>query len=152
MHTRILQLVVLAAVAAAALVLAGGAAATTGSFTVHTTMLSGFEEVDAAGNPGQGDLDAFGAAVILVNTADNVVCWVLSVHNTEPILAAHIHIGAARVNGPVVVPLSPTGALGFSTGCTVTEHADAIAANPSGYYVNVHNAPFPAGAARGQLS
>ena len=26
-----------------------------------------------------------------------------------------------------------------------------IAANPAGYYVNLHNARFPGGAARGQL-
>jgi hypothetical protein len=30
--------------------------------------------------------------------------------------------------------------------------ADAIAANPANYYVNVHNAPFPGGAVRGQLA
>jgi hypothetical protein len=31
------------------------------------------------------------------------------------------------------------------------ELVGAIAANPSGYYVNVHNIPYPDGAIRGQL-
>ena len=39
------------------------------------------------------------------------------------------------------------------SGCTTTtkEIIDAILANPSGYYVNVHNASYPGGAIRGQL-
>jgi hypothetical protein len=50
--------------------------------------------------------------------------------------------------GPVVVPLNP-----YTGGCTDIDRdlALAIIMDPSGYYVNVHNAPYPAGALRGQL-
>ena len=67
-------------------------------------------------------------------------------------MAAHIHIGAAGVAGPVVVGLTaPTS--GMSTGVAMVdkELIKAIRKNPSAYYVNVHNPAYPAGAVRGQL-
>ena len=65
------------------------------------------------------------------------------------LVAAHIHIGAAGVAGGVAVPLSPT------SGCVDGVDKDLIKdirQNPGNYYVNVHNADFPPGAVRGQLS
>jgi len=66
---------------------------------------------------------------------------------------AHIHKGAAGVNGPIVVTLNTPDKNGTSTACADIDPALAkdILANPQGYYVNVHNADFPNGAARGQL-
>ena len=63
----------------------------------------------------------------------------------------HIHIGAEGIAGPVVQGLTaPTD--GHSSGCVVNDAlADALAADPGNYYVNVHNAEYPAGAVRGQL-
>jgi hypothetical protein len=57
------------------------------------------------------------------------------------------------VAGPIVVALKPPTS-GVSGGCTRAAPAlvSAIVANPSNYYVNVHNAPYPEGAIRGQLS
>ena len=53
--------------------------------------------------------------------------------------------------GPVVQRLNPP-ADGTSKGCVVNAMlADALVENPSNYYVNVHNTPFPGGAIRGQL-
>ena len=64
---------------------------------------------------------------------------------------AHIHVGQEGVPGPVVQPLEEP-ADGTSMGCEVDPMlADALVDNPSNYYVNVHNAPFMAGAIRGQL-
>ena len=51
---------------------------------------------------------------------------------------------------------APTGlpdTLHAVAGCVEVDRdlAEAIAADPRGYYVNVHNAEFPGGAIRGQL-
>lgn len=75
--------------------------------------------------------------------------------------AAHIHEGARGSNGPVVAALAwpqggqagdcltegepgkfPTGEFGI---------VQRILNNPARFYVNIHNAEFPAGAVRGQL-
>ena len=59
----------------------------------------------------------------------------------------------AGVAGPVVVPLAPPTD-GSASACVEVDRelALAILKHPADYYVNVHNAEFPAGAARGQLS
>jgi hypothetical protein len=114
----------------------------------RATTLSGAEEVPPA------DPDGTGFASITLNVGQTSVCWELSVSNIAPASAAHIHAAPAGVNGPVVVPLSaPTS--GSSSGCA--ENVDpaliqAIIDSPERYYVNVHNAEFPGGAVRGQLS
>jgi hypothetical protein len=70
-----------------------------------------------------------------------------------PATAAHIHRGPAGVAGPVVIPLTPPTS-GSSSNCVNADPdlIKEIRQNPEDFYVNVHNAPFPAGAIRGQLS
>ncbi len=84
---------------------------------------------------------------------------------------AHIHRGNKGANGPVVVTLAwpqdgqaadcisesrilPNGSPAFTrdpaTGQPLNTAAD-ILLNPDGFYVNVHNQDYPAGAVRGQL-
>jgi len=114
-----------------------------------TTALAGAAEVPT------GDLDASGTATVWVNPGTGTVCYSWSVTGAAtPIFAAHIHHAVAGVAGPVVVPLPPTGPSSGS-GC-VTGVARSLALDiiehPSDYYVNTHNAEFPTGAARGQLS
>lgn len=113
---------------------------------VSVTHLSGAAEV-----PGPGDPDGSGLAIVRWNTDDGTICYKILVREIEPAIAAHIHIGAEGVAGPVVQGLNaPTD--GQSSGCVVNEQlADALAADPDNYYVNVHNAQYPAGAVRGQL-
>lgn len=79
------------------------------------------------------------------------------------IVGAHIHPGAAGVNGGVVVStgLNATSTLdvadeGFTSFNAaninvIAATAQAIIANPGGYYFNVHSTQNPGGVARGQL-
>ncbi len=118
------------------------------------TILNGASEVDAAGAFRKGDPDGSGLAIITVHPEIDTVCAELRVQRIEAAAAAHIHQAAFGVNGAVVMTLPTPGADGRATACTAVtnELADQIAANPSGFYVNVHNVAFPSGALRGQLS
>jgi hypothetical protein len=113
-----------------------------------TTTLLGANEV-----PGPGDPDGIGSATITLNLGQGEVCFELSVSGIAPATAAHIHVAPVGVAGPVVVPLTPPTS-GFSSGCRSVDRdlIKAILQNPEAYYVNVHNAEYPAGALRGQLS
>jgi hypothetical protein len=115
-----------------------------------STTLTGAAEV-----PGPGDPDGSGTAALTVNPGLGEICYTLTVEGVAPITAAHIHVGPAGVAGPVVVPLIPPDPVsGTSSACAQVERelALAIIQNPENYYVNVHNAEYPAGALRGQLS
>lgn len=75
------------------------------------------------------------------------------VEDIDPATAAHIHRAPAGQAGPVVVTLSaPTE--GMSSGCADvdSELVMEIQQYPEMFYVNVHNAAYPAGEVRGQLS
>jgi Rieske Fe-S protein len=113
-----------------------------------TVDLTGAAEVNAAGEPNQGDLDGSGTATVTVNPGQGEVCWTIEVADVDPITAAHIHVAPSTAPGPIVVHLDS------DTGCThiARDLALAIITDPSSYYVNVHNAAFPAGALRGQLT
>jgi hypothetical protein len=111
------------------------------------TELTGAEEV-----PGPGDPDGSGTARLTVNPGQGEICYSLEVSEIAPAVAAHIHVGPPGVAGPVVVPLVPPSD-GASDACATVDRnlALAIIRTPADYYVNVHNADFPAGALRGQL-
>jgi len=106
----------------------------------------------AAERPGPGDPDGGGTAEFRVNAGQGRVCYTLRVGNIEPATAAHIHRAPPNAAGPVVVGLTaPTS--GSRSGCAEVTRALAqeLIRNPGAFYVNVHNAPFPGGAVRGQL-
>ena len=147
--------------ALAALALAGPASAATLGGAEHggrlfTTALSGAEEVDPiTGALGAGDPDGSGLATLTVNPGQQEVCYELGVEDIMlPAIGAHIHVGEAGENGPVVVPLIPPDASGVSSGCAAVSRglALAIIQDPDAYYVNVHTEDFPNGTIRGQLS
>ncbi len=110
--------------------------------------LTGAQEV-----PGPGDPDGRGSAEITtVDRTDNL-CYEIEVANIDTPTAAHIHRGARGVAGPPVITLDAP-ADGESNGCLILDSAliDEIERNPGGFYVNVHNGPYPSGAVRGQLA
>lgn len=109
--------------------------------------LEGENEVPVTGDP-----DGTGTATIRINPGTGQLCYTLTVSGIEPANAAHIHEAPAGSAGPVIVGLgAPTS--GSSSGCVAIDREEArdIITNPSDYYVNVHNVPYPGGALRGQL-
>jgi hypothetical protein len=117
-------------------------------------VLTGKKEVDAEGNRGAGDPDGRGTFSATVD--GNQLCFGITVKNIGEPIAAHIHKGRKRVNGPIVVTLVPpaSGDPGASSGCTTVDDAalvQAILRKPHRYYANVHTGAFPGGAVRGQL-
>ena len=109
----------------------------------YSAQLTGAAETPA------GDPDGIGFAVVTIN--GTTLSYTVFVQNIGAPTAAHIHIGAAGTNGTVVVPFD-VNMLTNGTAPITQELANQINANPSGYYVNVHNAEFSGGAIRGQLA
>lgn len=109
--------------------------------------LSSANEVPPSGTTGHGD------AEVDIDLEDNTLCVKVEAEDLAgAVVAGHIHVGAAGVNGGVVVDL----------GVRSSEHETcmwvdggtlaAIAANPAGYYINIHTTAVPSGEIRGQLS
>lgn len=127
--------------------LAGGAFA-----TVHTFELNMTGDQEA---PGPGDPDGFASGSLTIDDVTNMISWSFTYENIDAPTLMHIHTGAAGVPGPVLVNLgvATSGGPGTLISSTVASEANIklILADPAGFYVNIHNAPFPAGAIRSQL-
>lgn len=118
--------------------------------------------LDGAQEPLPADPD--GTGVFAYAAFDSRLCYLLTANNIAPATAAHVHAAPPGQSGPVVVALAPP-TIGVSGGCIqavpnttpngpnvlLRSELDAIIAQPGAFYVNVHNAPFPAGAIRAQL-
>jgi hypothetical protein len=135
-----------------------GTANAKGGDTHLRAQLRGTNEVPPA------DPDGHGRAGFEFTVADGEVCFEVVFTSTGTPNRAHIHVGAAGVNGGIVVPLFELGALpaderndalerGRLADCVPADPAilAQIEANPAGFYCNLHNSRFPAGAIRGQL-
>lgn len=161
--TRMTRRAVAAAGASAALILgsmpasgaSGGGTNDSSGVDVLVTHLDGGQEV-----PGPGDDDGHGTFAAVVR--DDRLCYVLTAVRIESATAAHIHAAPAGVAGDIAVGLQTPDRVGKGCVTTVPDAQDTVEtlseseladllANPADYYVNVHNAPFPAGAIRGQL-
>ena len=128
----------------AALALLASAALAGAATTLHAT-LSGKKEIPKAGN-------GTGSARLTLDAKKGRVCYTIKLKHVGTVMAGHIHKGGRSVAGPVIVPLF-TNATKQPKGCTRASKSviRAIVKKPGAYYVNVHTAKFPAGAARGQL-
>lgn len=117
-----------------------------------TTELTGEAEFNANG-PNAGDLDGTGTARVTVNPGQRRVCYEITVAGIAAPTRGHIHRGAVGTNGGIVVGFFEAGAVDLEN-CVATTRALAIEIiqHPERFYVNVHNADFPAGALRGQLA
>jgi hypothetical protein len=122
--------------------------ATCNLLTVSTT-LSGASEVPANASLATGTVSG---------TFDKVTKQLLLTISfnglTANASAAHIHKAAVGVNGGVVigfsgVPATTSGSFTYTGTLTAGQETDLLAGL---YYVNVHNASFPGGEIRGQLS
>jgi CHRD domain len=113
--------------------------------------------------PEAGDVDATGQAHLELFPDTDMVCYTIKWSKVDGLVSgAHIHVGPAGVNGGIVVSLfggplgTPTAFPGdsFTTSdCVSADGAtiDAIIADPTNYYVNVHTGADFHGVIRGQL-
>ncbi len=153
-----------------ATVLATAAVAQPRTFTAH---LTGDEEVPAV------ETRATGQTVFQLSADGSQLHFRLIAANIHDVTMAHIHCGAAGVNGPVIAWLYPEGpppvqivgrfagvlSTGTLTAASVVPQPDS-AACPGGVanfaellekidrgeaYVNVHTVAHPAGEIRGQI-
>lgn len=126
-----------------AMAAAGGA----GANATLRASLSGKQEVSA------GDADGRGSARITTFPGSGRVCFAIHLSKVGTVTQGHIHKARKGRDGNVVVILFSRAAT-QPKGCVRSVSKSLIRdieRHPSRYYVNVHNAQFPAGALRGQL-
>lgn len=100
-----------------------------------------------AGGAGEGHI------TVVVDPPKGTACYIMNVAALDGVTAAHIHTGGPGETGAPVLTLEAP-ADGSSGGCLpiAADLAQAMIANPGGYYVNVHTREQPDGAIRGQLN
>jgi hypothetical protein len=144
--SRASKLALLAAVVGV-LVIALAAAGGAGAAATLRASMSGAKEVP------KGDPNGTGSARITTSPARRRVCFDITLRRVGTVTSGHIHRGVAGQAGVIVVPLFDK-ATTHPKGCARNVKRSLIQAierNPGRYYVNVHNATYPGGAARGQL-
>lgn len=158
----------LLALVGAALLLAGSvslvSAESQRALVVNLTLTGDQEVVGTTCAPPDvcGDPDASGHARIQIVPALDRVCFRLDWSGIDgTVWGAHIHGPAttSQATGIVVplfmrspaVPVEHFAGTDATSGCVVDVDADAVAANPDMYYVNVHSTVYPPGAIRAQL-
>jgi hypothetical protein len=139
--------------------------------TFTATLLPANENPPIVGAEASGRGDATVTLVVTKDAAGNVTAatgtFVVNLSGfppNTPINIAHIHAGAAGVNGGIVmnslltagtVVLNSSGAGSFTASnlsFTSVDVANQVLANPSAFYFNVHSTLNPGGVARGQLT
>jgi hypothetical protein len=104
-----------------------------------------------ANEPAGGDPKGSGTFEVKIDPEAGDFCYTLTAIGIAKATMAHVHTGAAGVNGPPAATLEVTGAGNDECIALDPDVLKPIIATPANYYVNVHNATYPAGAIRGQL-
>src|SRR4051812_30249220 len=88
----------------------------------------------------KGDPNGTGTAKLTLEPSKGKVCFTLKWSGIDKPNASHIHQGKKGVAGPVVIPIF--GGTAKHTGCVPASKSllAKIIKNPSGYYLNIHNA------------
>ncbi len=119
---------------------------TAGAQVFFTAQISGDQSVPAISTP------ATATAWGVLNTSTNTLTYRITYANlSSSFLAAHFHLGAAGVNGPVVMPImtfSGNTAQGQWTNIPDTLVSDLMQGD---IYINIHSQTHPAGEIRGQV-
>jgi hypothetical protein len=109
-----------------------------------TVELTGAQEVPSVST------NASGKSTIIV-TDDRSVSGTVTVTDMTP-TAAHIHVGPAGTNGPVIIPLVKTSDKVFDVPPNTRLTNEQYAAYKRGdLYINVHSAAYPGGEIRVQM-
>ncbi len=146
---------------AASLAIASSASAAPIVFNVS---LNGANEI--LGGAATGDLDgsAIGTITLDAGSGGNTATasWNFTLANlaTPPVTNYHIHTGTAIQQGGVFIGfgvdtgagdiLTSTEFSGSRTGLS-SANMTTVLANPTNFYLNLHNNEFPGGAVRGQI-
>jgi hypothetical protein len=98
----------------------------------------------------KGSPTAHGIVNLNLKAGAGQVCWTFQLAGVSKPLVAHIHKGRAGISGPVFIALGKTYK---AKGCAAApkKMIEAVETNPNAFYVNVHNAKYPAGVVRGTL-
>ena len=112
----------------------------------HSARLSSGQELNSANTS-----TATGTGLVVVNPSTRAITGGAVFSGISNVTAAHIHTGAAGVNGGVTVGLTlgaGTATIPAGTVLTEAQYADLLAGN---FYFNVHSASFAGGEIRGQI-
>lgn len=110
--------------------------------------MNGLNEVPPNNSPGTGKA--------LLTFDDTTSMLTLTSGTYQDLLAnsvgAHVHIGQAGVNGPIIIHLTHSNSTsGVLTGSGPLNAQQITALFSAGLYINVHSTLFPGGEIRGQI-
>jgi len=136
------------------------AQAATWDVTLDVNGLNGGNENPVNTSPASGGTVGVGiryddaSNVLTVNAAYGIFGWAPLTGTYE---GAHLHLGAAGENGPILVDLAsihlPFNAnSGFFSGNVTLSSAAGSALVAGNVYMNIHSSAFPGGEIRGQLT
>ena len=119
---------------------------TPANIEVYGVVPSGDQEAPAV------TTDASGTGAITLNTTTGLIIGTINVFDITPSMA-HIHAGAAGVNGGVVIALTDSGAGVFTVPAdTILDMAQMDLMQAEGLYTNFHTTENPGGEIRGQIT